>query len=214
MKHLILALQPYLHHYGYLAVFVAIFLEDFGIPIPGETMLIAASLFATTGGLSIILLVPVALLAAVLGDNVGYGIGRLGGRPLVLRFGRYVLLTPSRLVYAESFFNKRGPIVVVVARFIEVLRQLNGIIAGITRMRWRRFLVYNALGATLWVGFWSVLSYLLGKQGEHIAHLYHSYELPAIVCLVAAAGAVITARAIFKYRRRRRFEMRDRNDPS
>jgi membrane protein DedA with SNARE-associated domain len=118
------------------------------------------------------------------------------------------------LVYAESFFNKRGPIVVVVARFIEVLRQLNGIIAGITRMRWRRFLVYNALGATLWVGFWSVLSYLLGKQGEHIAHLYHSYELPAIVCLVAAAGAVITARAIFKYRRRRRFEMRDRNDPS
>ncbi|HUX13981.1 MAG TPA: hypothetical protein VMW87_13200, partial [Spirochaetia bacterium] len=96
LEHLIHAIQPYLHQYGYLAVFVAIFLEDFGVPLPGETMLIAASLVAPGGTLNIVWVMSIAWVAAVLGDNTGYAIGRFGGRKLLLGVGKYFFLTPKR----------------------------------------------------------------------------------------------------------------------
>src|SRR5208337_2780052 len=107
MEHLLRTLEPYLNHYGYLAVFAAIFLEDFGVPMPGETLLIAGALLASQGSFNIYVLAVTALCAATLGDNVGYAIGRFGGRRLVLRYGKYALLTPARLMRAERFFETR-----------------------------------------------------------------------------------------------------------
>src|SRR5271165_3513979 len=139
-------LAPVLDHYGYLAVGGFVTLEDFGVPVPGELILIAAAVYAGTGRLSVFAVAAVAFVAAIVGDNIGYAIGFFGGRALVLRFGKYVMLTSERLDKAERFFRRYGGIVVAGARFIEGLRQANGIVAGITRMAWPRFLFFNALG--------------------------------------------------------------------
>ncbi len=206
MDHLLQALDPWLRRYGYLAVFAAIFLEDFGVPMPGETLLIAGALLASQGSFAISVLMITAWCAAVLGDNVGYAIGRFGGRRLVLGFGRYVLITESRLAHAERFFASRGATVVIIARFIEILRQLNGIMAGIAGMRWWRFLLYNALGAGLWVGFWSVLFFHLGRQGRRVVFLVKQYEPLAVGILAALIAVVIVLRILL---RRRHKEPRD-----
>jgi membrane protein DedA with SNARE-associated domain len=158
-----------LQDWGYLAVAGFLFFEDFGIPVPGETMLIAASLYAGAGHLDIWLVGLVGFAAAVLGDNVGYLIGRRGGRELVLKYGKVVFITAERLDRTEAFFTRHGGKVVFVARFVEGLRQLNGIIAGIVEMPWRRFIVFNVLGAAVWVGLWSSLGYLAGNHVEAIA---------------------------------------------
>jgi membrane protein DedA with SNARE-associated domain len=200
VEQILSTLQPYLDHYGYLTVLVAIFLEDFGVPLPGETLLIAGALLATGGKLNIYLLMTVAWTGAVLGDNVGYLIGRLGGRRLVLHFGKYVLITPKRLEYAEEFFHRRGAIIVIVARFIEILRQLNGIIAGIANMPWGRFLSYNGIGAALWVGLWSMLFYQLGNRGQQIGLLFKRYEPFALIALAAIAVAIALNRFILRRR--------------
>src|SRR5579862_9663175 len=131
-------LQPTLNHYGYLAVAGLVLLEDFGVPVPGETVLILGAVYAGTGRLSIVLVVLLGFLGAVTGDNIGFAIGRFGGRPLVERFGRFILLTPERLDKATDFFERRGAGIIIVARFVEGLRQANGIIAGTTEMHWAR----------------------------------------------------------------------------
>ena len=210
MHHLIQVFEPYLHQYGYLAVFAALFLEDFGVPVPGETLLIAGSLLATKGEINIFVLLPIAWLAAVLGDNVGYAIGRYGGRALVLRFGRYLRLTHERLSYAEGFFNRRGAVIVIFARFFEILRQLNGIVAGITRMAWGRFVIYNAIGAALWVGFWSTLFFQVGKQGERIGILYKRYEPLMLAALALLGGGIVVFQVLRKRRKAR--DLREKAD--
>lgn len=170
------ALAPLLNRYGYLAVGGLILVEDFGVPAPGETILIAAAVYAGAGQLNIAAVAAIGFAAAVAGDNIGFAIGRFGGRRLVLRYGRYVLLTAARLDKAEGFFTRHGGKVVTIARFVEGLRQANGIIAGLAKMHWAKFLAFNALGAALWVGLWTTLGYL---AGNHIGPLYakfHQYE--------------------------------------
>ncbi|MEV8568169.1 DedA family protein [Streptomyces sp. NPDC051322] len=196
------ALAPLLDDYGYLAVGVVICIEDFGVPVPGETILIAAAVYAGAGQLNIILVAVIAVLAAVLGDNIGYLIGRTGGRAFVHRWGRYVFLTPARFQKAEDFFTRHGGKIVTVARFIEGLRQANGIIAGTSGMPWRRFLVFNTLGAVLWVGLWASLGYL---TGTHIGTIYEQISRYTIwvVVAVAVALAVFVARRLLKRRRNR-----------
>ena len=132
---------PYLEHYGYWAVLLLVMLEDFGVPVPGETILIAAAIFAGAGRLNVVMVGLVGFIAAVIGDNIGFAIGHFGGRALALRWGKYVFLTEERLAKAEVFFNRHGGKIIVVARFIEGLRQANGIIAGITGMHWKKFVV-------------------------------------------------------------------------
>lgn len=161
-------LQPYLSHYGYWAVFGALLLENFGMPLPGETLLIAGALLASHGKMDIVSLLLTACLAAITGDNIGYAIGRFGGRRLVFRYGRYLFITEERLNKAERFFRRYGGAVVVMARFLALLRQLNGIVAGTAKMSWRRFLAYNMLGAALWVGFWGMLFYELGEKAARL----------------------------------------------
>jgi len=187
-------LQPVLEHYGYLAVGGFVLLEDFGVPLPGETILIAAAIFAGSGHMNIAVVVVVAVIAAIIGDNIGFLIGHFGGRPLVHRYGRYISLTPARLDYAEDYFNRHGGKIVTIARFIPVLRQLNGILSGIIGMHWAKFLAYNALGAVLWVGTWAGLGYL---AGQHIVAIYSAIERYRWYVLAAAAliaAALITRR--------------------
>lgn len=179
------SLEPTLHDWGYLAVGGFLFLEDFGVPMPGETMLIAASLYAGAGHLNIFAVAIVGFVAAVAGDNLGYVIGRAGGRRVVERFGRYVMLTPSRLDRAEEFFDRHGAPIVVVARFVEGLRQLNGIIAGTIEMHWAKFLTFQALGAAIWVTVWTSLGYLAGDHVETVAR-YFTYVAIGVGVLVLA----------------------------
>src|SRR5689334_14043881 len=171
-----------------------LFLEDFGVPVPGEIMLIAAAVFAGAGQMNIAVVFVVAVLAAVIGDNVGFVVGHFGGRPLAERYGCYVFLTPQRSDRAKAFFNRLGGKIVTVARFIDGLRQINGLLAGIVGMHWLKFLGYNALGAVLWVGAWSALGYL---AGEHIVEIYDTFERYkwyVVAAFVLVVAVVITHR--------------------
>jgi len=158
--------------------------EDFGVPVPGETILIAAAaLYAGAGRLNIVLVGVIGFLAAIAGDNIGFAIGHFGGRPLAERVGKYVFLTPARLDKAQNLFERHGGKISVVARFIEGRRQANGIVAGIAGMHWRRFLAFNALGAALWVGVWVSAGYLAGSYITTIYQLVTRYSLYALITL-------------------------------
>jgi membrane protein DedA with SNARE-associated domain len=192
-----------LNHYGYLAVAGLVLVEDFGIPVPGETILIAASLYAGAGRLNVVAVGVIATLAAITGDNIGFAIGHFGGRALALRYGKYVFLTAERLDKAEYFFDRHGGKIIVAARFIEGLRQANGIVAGITGMHWKKFVVFNTLGAALWVGVWVTLGYL---AGNHIITIYDQvtrYSLYLLIALVVLIAALI-ARWLLRRRARGR----------
>ena len=194
------SLAPLLNRWGYLAVGGFLVLEDFGVPVPGETILIAASVYAGAGRLNVVVVGIVGFLAAVVGDNIGFAIGHFGGRALALRWGKYVFLTSERLDKAEDFFDRHGGKIIVVARFIEGLRQANGIVAGVTGMHWRRFIVFNAIGAALWVGVWVSLGYL---AGNHITAIYGQITRYSLYLLIAAAVAVAAFITRHLLRRRR-----------
>jgi membrane protein DedA with SNARE-associated domain len=152
-------IQPAIAAYGPYAILVIIYFESFGVPLPGESALITASLLAAHGELNIKYLFLAAWIGSVFGDNTGYLIGLFGGRVLIQRFGGRVGLTPERYARLEKAARQRGFIMVLTARFIVVLRQLNGITAGSVGMPWPRFLVANALGAGLWSGLWTIGPY-------------------------------------------------------
>lgn len=191
---------PYLSgSLGYFWAGAFVFLEDFGIPVPGETVLIAAAVYAGAGRLNIFAVALVGFVAAVLGDNVGFAIGHFGGRELALRWGKYVFLTPERLDKAQGFFERHGGKVVTIARFVEGLRQANGIIAGITGMAWLRFLMFNALGAALWVGLWTTVGYTAGSHIDTVYHEVVRYELYGGIAL-AVVVAVLIVRKVAKHR--------------
>lgn len=192
-------LAPLLEHYGYWAVGTVVLVEDFGVPAPGETILLAAGVYAGAGRLNVVVVALIAFAAALVGDNIGYLIGRLGGRPFVHRWGKYVFLTPERFAAAEEFFTRHGGKIVTVARFIEGLRQANGIIAGTAGMPWPRFLAFNALGAALWVGLWTTLAYL---AGNHITTIYA--EVNRYLLYVVSAAAVVVAGLALRHVMRRR----------
>lgn len=185
---IIQSLAPTIDKYGYFGVASLLTLEDFGVPAPGETVLIAAAFFAGLGQLNIFVVMLVGVLGAIIGDNIGFAIGHFGGHPLVERFGRYIFLTPERLHKTETFFKRHGGKIVVVARFIEGLRQLNGIIAGLSEMPWLKFLVCNIVGAALWVGVWSLVGYFGGSHIDTFLHyqLYFTVAVVVGLCLFIA----------------------------
>jgi membrane protein DedA with SNARE-associated domain len=193
------SLEPTLNHYGYLAVAGLVLLEDFGVPVPGETVLILGAVYAGTGRLSVVLVGLLAFLAAVTGDNIGFAIGHFGGRRLVERWGRYILLTPERLDKATGFFERRGASIIIVARFVEGLRQANGIIAGTTGMHWARFLAFNAIGAALWVALWTSVGYFSGNNITSIYNTATRYD----VYFAIAVGVLLVGYIAYRVRRAR-----------
>jgi membrane protein DedA with SNARE-associated domain len=190
-------LLSYFAQYGYWVVFFGVMLENAGVPVPGETILLAAGFFAASGHFSIAIVMAVACLGAVLGDNFGYLIGHKLGRATLLRYGRYVGLTPKRLAMFEAFFESHGDKTILVARFITGLRVFAALLAGAAGMRWRTFAIYNFLGAVLW----SITITLAGYFFGHSWHLLERWI--GGIGAGALAATVVAAVAIFLVRRRR-----------
>ena len=185
--------------YGAVALFVCVTLESLGAPVPGESAIVFAAAAAAEGKLDIRAVALAAFFGAVLGDNVGYLIGRKVGRPVILRVGGHVGFGAAQLDRAEAIARKRGALMVVVARFIVLLRQLNGIVAGTTGMHWATFLVANALGAALWVGLWTSLAYRFGRSAHDFLpflwrHVHLVGAILALVLILGLAGAWLRSR--------------------
>lgn len=190
--------------YGPWAIFVLVLIEDFGIPVPGETALISAALLASQGKLPIVWLLPAAWLGAVIGDNIGYCIGRFGGRRVVLRYGEKVGITDHRLARIERFFQRRGGAIVLVARFFVGLRQLNGLVAGIGCMAGPRFVLYNAIGAALWVAVWGFGVYWFGRHFRDALERFGPIGMYGMIGIAAAAlVAYLFWRFVYQARWRR-----------
>lgn len=200
-------LQPVvgpIDHYGYWAIALLLLLENIGVPVvPGELALITGAVFAGTGraGLNVAVVGVIAMICCFAGAEIGYAIGRFGGRAVVLRYGRYVFVREHHLDRAEAAVTKYGGILVVIARFIVGLREFNGIIAGATGMQGRRFLIYNSLGAAVWVAVWVSAGYL---AGDHLNAIYRDatrYSAYVLGALAVALAAYLSWRA---WNRRRR----------
>jgi membrane protein DedA with SNARE-associated domain len=196
------SLEPTLNHFGYLAVVALVLIEDFGVPVPGETILILASVYAGTGRLNIVLVALLGFCGAVVGDNIGFAIGHFGGRPLIERYGRYIFLTPERIERATGFFERHGGWIIIVARFIEGLRQANGIIAGMSGIHWAKFLVFNMIGAALWVAVWTSVGYF---SGSHINTIYNDATRYSTYFAIALGVLLLAyiARRVVRVRRAR-----------
>ena len=181
--------------YGALALFVCLTLESLGMPVPGESAVIFASAAAAAGKLDIRTVALAAFAGAVLGDNIGYLIGRAVGRPVIVRFGRHVGLGEAQLDRAEALARRHGPVMVVFARFVVLLRQLNGIVAGTTGMHWATFGIANAVGAALWVGVWTTLAYRFGHSAKDLLpFLWHHASLVAAVLVPLLVVALVIVR--------------------
>jgi membrane protein DedA with SNARE-associated domain len=188
--------RPLLERYGYPAVFVAVGVEGMLIPAPGQTLLIAAAIDAVHGGLSIVALVALALLAAVLGNSIGYLIGRVGGRPLLKKLP----ISEARLDRVDALFRRHGGWFILAARFFDGSRQLNGVIAGMLEMPWWRFSSWNLLGALIWVAVWGLGTYWLDRDIGQVLAVLKRFEPLAITLLVAA----LVAGLVYLWRRRHR----------
>jgi membrane protein DedA with SNARE-associated domain len=179
-----------------------VLIEDFGVPVPGETILVLAAVYAGSGRFNIALVALLGFCGALIGDNIGFAIGHFGGRRLVERYGKYIFLTPERFDKATAFFERHGGKIIIAARFIEGLRQANGIIAGTTGMHWARFVVYNAIGAALWVATWTCVGYF---SGSHINTIYDTasrYSTYLAIIAGVLLVAYITRRVVRAHRAR------------
>jgi membrane protein DedA with SNARE-associated domain len=191
LERIVELLTPYLSApWGYLLVGTATFLENSvgaGVIVPGETLVILGGFYARLGRLDLAWLVVVVCCAAVLGDNVGFLIGRRYGRGFLERHGRRLFVTPERLERAERYYESHGGKTVFLGRFIPVVRSVGFIVAGTARMRWRRFVVYDVAGAVLWGIGHTTLGYLIGQSYER----WKGYLTPAgLLVLVVLAASV------------------------
>ena len=184
------------HHYGLLALFLIVMLESAGVPLPGETALVAAGVFASHGELDIVAVVVVAAAAAIVGDNLGYWVGRTGGRSVLARWS----MTAQTLPWAEGFFRRHGAKTIFLARFFSVLRVTAAWMAGASRMRWQPFFLWNAAGGICWAALVGLIAYYLGQAA---ADAISRYGLIGGVALVVVAVLALLA---FHFWRRRLVE--------
>jgi membrane protein DedA with SNARE-associated domain len=195
------AIDDLLSNYGYLAVFAFIAIESLGIPFPGETMLVTASVYAgATGNLEIAGVIAAAAAGAIIGDNIGYAIGRRGGYKLLLKFGHKVRVKESHLKVARYVFDRHGEKVVFFGRFVALLRTYAAFLAGVGHMEWRRFLVANAAGGIVWALTFGLLGYYGQKAFEKL-----STPINVTLGVVGLVGIV----AVTLYLRRRTERLTD-----
>jgi membrane protein DedA with SNARE-associated domain len=174
-----------LESYGLILLFFFVAIEGCGIPLPGETALIAAAVLAGSGHFDIVKVIAVAAAGAIVGDNTGYWIARLGGRALLGRIPIVRDALPRFLPRGERFFERHGPKTVAVARFIAGLRITAAWLAGISHMPWRRFVAYNAAGGTAWATAIGLAAYEFGQKAVNAVTHYGLWAVGAIVALVA-----------------------------
>ncbi len=183
--------------YGYWAVGGALLLENAGIPVPGETILLMASFLAySEHDLRLSWIIVVATIAATLGDNLGFAIGYYGSRPLLARYQSIFRIQSTTLQRGENLFAKYGAVTVFFARFVFGMRIITGPLAGVLRMPWRRFLIFNFLGAALWVSVISSAGYLFGRRWQRLERDIQGFDIVVVV--------VVLAVAFFLWRRSRR----------
>lgn len=199
-------LQNALHILGYPAVLLFVMIESSGIPFPGETMLLLASFYcAIDHQLQLPIVIGCAALGAILGDNIGYYIGKTGGKAIVDRYGRYVFLKPEHLARAEQFFARHGDKTVFLGRFVAVLRAWAAFLAGVNRMHWETFFLYNASGGIVWATIYGLLGYFAGRyfqdnfsRVEHLAGM-----LTWIITGVIITAVVVIIITMYIRRRKR-----------
>ncbi len=177
--------------YGYAAIFLGVMLESIGLPLPGESLMIGAAIYAaTTHHLNIALLVPLAALGAICGDQIGYFIGRSIGFRVLSRWGRKIGLTDERLELGRFLFRKYGGGVVFFGRFIAILRTFAALLAGANRMPWHTFLLWNSLGGVCWTTLYGFGAYFLGDTIKRISG-------PVGICLAVVGAVALVAGFIF-----------------
>ncbi len=184
-------------NYGLIALFLIVMLESGGVPLPGETALIAASIFASRGDLPIAGVIAAAAAAAIVGDNLGYWVGRTGGRKLLERWGPLKRWSAGVLPWSERFFQRHGSKTVFIGRFFAVLRVTAAWMAGISRMPWWKFLAWNATGGICWALLVGLLAYYFGHAA---ADVVNEYGLVGGAVLVGVAAIVLVALHFWKKR--------------
>jgi len=178
-------IQSLIDQHGYWAVFLIVLLESAGLPVPGETALVLAAGYAgATGQLDILIVIAAAAAGAIIGDNIGFWIGRTWGAKLLLRYGKYIHLPEGRLLLGQYLFKRHGAKIVFFGRFVAFLRVLAALLAGVNKFRWGPFLFYNAAGGIVWAIVIGIGAYLFGDA-------IHRVSGPlGIAALVAAIGGI------------------------
>lgn len=203
MHWLVEHIQHFIIVWGYWAVLAGLLGENAGIPLPGETILIFASFLAYKHEhLQLQWVIVVGIVAATLGDNIGYFIGRRGGRPLLDRWKRFFRIDDEDIRAGEEFLNRRGAVAIFIARFIAGMRIVAGPMAGVLCMEWRRFLLANAAGAAVWVTTIALVGYGFGSQFGRVTEFFDKAGIALL--------AVVIVGAWWLWRRRRR-AARNRN---
>lgn len=191
-------LRDHFNNHGYWTLAVTLLLENAGIPLPGETMLLFASFLAFQHHqLNLGFIILVATLACTLGDNLGYWIGFHGGRPLLHRYQKWFRVSEQEIERGEKMFERFGPATVFFARFVFGMRVIAGPLAGVLRMQWRRFVLFNFLGAAVWVTVISSVGYLFGQHWHRLLRIVGRANL--VVFLLAA---VVVTYIWWRYRSR------------
>jgi membrane-associated protein len=189
-------LHDFFISYGYWALALTLLLENAGVPLPGETMLLFASFLAFGHDeLDVVPIIVVGTTACTLGDNLGYWIGNRGGRPLLHRYQRVFRLSDDRIRRGEELFERFGPATVFFARFVFGMRVLAGPLAGVLRMPWRRFVLFNFLGAAVWVSAISCIGYLFGQHWERLLQI-----VGRVNAVVFAVAVVLLLTIGWRYR--------------
>ncbi len=186
----------FLEHYGYLGLALGVFLESVGLPVPGETALIASAFAAAQGVLSLPLVIAFAAVTGILGDNLGYLLGRRLGRPWMERHGKWLLLTPRRLERMDAFFDRFGAAAVAFARFVAGVRVVAAFSAGVAHLRWRTFLTFNVIGAVAWATIVGLLGYGVGKGWQGLA----GHDPDQVLLLFGGVGVVTMLAALLFHR--------------
>lgn len=191
-------LDSLLQSYGYTAIVLGIMLESMGLPLPGESLMIAAALYAaTTHQLNIFLLVPLAAAGAIVGDQFGYFIGRSIGFRALARWGKKIGIGEDRLELGRYLFRRYGPAVVFLGRFVAVLRTFAALLAGANRMPWHTFLLWNALGGIGWTSLYGFGAYALGDAAKHLSG-------PIGIVLGIVGGLALITAVVFVHRNEKR----------
>lgn len=182
-------IRQHLAEHGYSTVAIALLLENAGVPVPGETILLLASFLAySEHKLSLPYIILVGTAACTAGDNLGFLIGFYGGRPLLARYSKFFRITPETIARGEELFERYGAATILVARFIAGLRIIAGPLAGVLRMNWRKFFLSNFVGAALWVTVISCVGFLFGKHWDRLVGVLKEVN---IVLVMAALIVVV-----------------------
>lgn len=180
--------------YGYLLIFGAVLLENAGVPSPGHTVMLAGGALAQQGHLRLPLVIATGVLAAILGDNIGYVIGRRGGRPFLLKYGHRIWVKPETVQKAEHFFEQHGPKAVFLARFVTGLQTVGALLAGASQMRWWTFFLWNLVGALAWATSYAFLGYLFGASWRGLERWVGHAGLFLAALLAIGVGVLLVRR--------------------